>query len=78
MTLSLQTTDYVINRPDIVFLHEIDEANNLLQSTWDIVTTSLSDGMTFTNSRFRTFKKLKILAKVSPSSDQEYSYKKKG
>lgn len=48
MTLSLQTTDYVINRPDIVFLHEIDEANNLLQSTWDIVTTSLSNGMTFT------------------------------
>ena len=48
MTLSLQTTDYVINRPDIVFLHEIVEANNLLQSTWDIVTTSLSDGMTFT------------------------------
>lgn len=48
MTLSLQTTDYVINRPEIVFLHEIDEANNLLQSTWDIVTTSLSDGMTFT------------------------------
>ena len=48
MKLSLQTTDYVINRPDIVSLHEIDEANSLLQSTWDIVTTSLSDGMTFT------------------------------
>lgn len=80
MTLSLQTTDYVINRPDIVFLHEIDEANNLLQSTWDIVTTSLSDGMTFTLQIhvFGRLKNCKILAKVSPSSDQEYSYKKKG